>query len=470
MSTVAAPSFPIEPTSLPTGANEELAGPPQLAPVSAADRISAIDTMRGFCLMGILLANITDFALPGWNYFFPLTTVKPVFNGAHWQINTIVWFLRWMFAEGRMRSVFSMLFGAGIILLTSRMEKRGAPVLGVFVRRNLWLILFGFLHCVLIWNGDILFYYGISALVLFPCRHLKPKALIAIGILFLIGNTLIVPVKQTIRTAHYKQAADQANAELALHETPTPAQIAALKNWESEERRWRPDTEALYEDIAAHQHGYIVSQRADVHDALEGMFRSAHTFGDWLSLMLFGMALFKLGFFSLKLPTRTYVISAIVGLGVSLPITFWGCWVAYRSGFDEFVTAHSLLYPADFTRVLGAVGYASVILLMVRGGVFRWLLARFAAVGQMAFSNYILNSLVMKTLFVWGPLHWYGYMDYYKLYLVVAAEWVVNMTFSTLWLKNFRFGPLEWCWRSLTYWKRQPMALPPAKPELVTAS
>jgi uncharacterized protein len=126
-----------------------------------------------------------------------------------------------------------------------------------------------------------------------------------------------------------------------------------------------------------------------------------------------------------------------------------------------FVTAHSLLYPADLTRVAGALGYAAVLLLLVRSGSLRWLLARFAAVGQMAFSNYILNSLVMKTVFVWSSLHWYGYVDYYKLYFAVGAEWIVNMIFSTLWLRRFRFGPLEWCWRSLTYWQRQPMRLPP---------
>ncbi len=454
-----------EPTALPIGADEELAGPIRITPVGLSERISSIDVLRGFCLMGILLANITDFALPGWNYTFPLDTVNPVFNGPHWKINTAAWFLRWMFVEGKMRALFSMLFGAGIILLTTRAQERGVGIRAadIYLRRNMWLVVFGFIHCLFIWSGDILFFYGVSAwLFLFVLRNLKPKTLILLGVVALFANTLIVPVKQTIRAAHYKRDAEQANIALAHHQVLTALQITALEGWKAEQDRWRPGVEKLYADIAAHQHGYIGAQRADAHDAIYSEVRSAHTFGDWISTMLIGMALFKLGFFSLRWSTRSYMLTAVVGPGISLPLTFWGCWRTWRSGFDMFDAAHSLLYPGDLTRVAGALGYAAILLLLVRAGFFRWLLARFAAVGQMAFSNYILNSLVMKTLFVWGPLHWYGYVDYYKLYFVVAAEWIVNMTFSGLWLRHFRFGPLEWCWRSLTYWQRQPMLLPSA--------
>ena len=175
--------------------------------------------------------------------------------------------------------------------------------------------------------------------------------------------------------------------------------------------------------------------------------------------MLIGMALYKLGFFSLKLSTRAYAITAVVGLGIAWPLTFWGCWQAWHSHFDMFHSSMWLNFPYDLTRISGALGNAAALLLLMRAGVFKWLLARIAAVGQMALSNYILTSLTMQTLFVWSGLHWYGYMQYYKLYLCVGLMWLANLVFSTLWLRYFRFGPLEWCWRSLTYWKRQPMRL-----------
>jgi uncharacterized protein len=468
-STSAVPSLEaVDERALPDGANEELGGPPHVDPMLAtrpvmpSERISSVDLLRGFSLMGILIMNITDFAGPGWNYAIPLTTVKPVFNGPHWKANTIVWFLRWILAEGKMRALFSMLFGAGVILLTSRAEKRGAGVRAadIYTRRNMWLVLFGMLHCFLIWNGDILFFYGVAALMfLFPFRNLKPKTLIWTAVVVLLLNTLVVQVGQGVGAYHEMKQAQKANAALAQHQTLTEDQIAALKSWKDIQDRWRPGTKLLYRDIAEHQHGWL-SQAADAGDAFRGETIGAYAgFGDWFGLMLLGMGLFRLGFFSLKLETRTYALTALIGLGIAWPLTFWGCWHAWRGGFDMFQTGLVLNVPYDLTRVTGALGNAAVLLLMMRAGVFKWLLARVAAVGQMALSNYILTSLTMKTIFVWGAWHWYGYVEYYKLYYAVAGMWLVNLIFSTLWLKKFQFGPIEWCLRSLTYWKRQPMRI-----------
>jgi uncharacterized protein len=453
--------------------NEELAGPPRVdpylatRPVEPAERISSVDLIRGFSLMGILIMNITDFAYGFANYAIPLSTAKPVFNGPHWQINTIAWFLRWILAEGKMRALFSMLFGAGVVLLTARAESRGAGVRAadIYTRRNMWLVLFGMLHCYLIWNGDILYFYGLAALLfLFPFRNLKPKKLIWTAAIILVLNTLIVQGGQTFAAIHTKQQAEKANLALAHHQVLTEDQISDLKGWQNMEGRWRMPVKKIYKDIEAHQHGWL-SQGADAKDALMGELKGAYFgFGDWVGLMLLGMAFYRLGFFSLKCSTRTYALTAIIGLGIAWSVTFWGCWHAWRSHFDMFSTAYVLNFPYDLTRVSGALGNAAVLLLLARFGVFKWLLARIAAVGQMALSNYILTSLTMKTVFVWGPWHWYGYVEYYKIYYAVAAMWIVNLAFSTIWLRFFRFGPIEWCWRSLTYWKRQPMRLAAPQP------
>ena len=114
----------------------------------------------------------------------------------------------------------------------------------------------------------------------------------------------------------------------------------------------------------------------------------------------------------------------------------------------------------EIGRLGGAVGNAAVVLLLVKHGIFRRLLAALAAVGQTALSNYLLTSILMQTLFVWSPLHWFGYLAYYQIYLVLLAMWAINLIVSPLWLRHFQFGPVEWLWRSLTYWKPQPMRLP----------
>lgn len=455
------------------GVHEELAGPPHIdpylatRPVERSERISSVDVIRGFSLMGILLMNITAFGGPFWNYLFPLTTVKPVFHGQHWKINTVAWFLRWILAEGKMRALFSMLFGTGVVLLTGRAESRGAGVrtADIFTRRNMWLALFGMLHCYLIWNGDILYFYGITALIfLFPFRTLKPKNLIWIGAIVLLVNSAVINSGRYLGAMHALKSAQSANAALAAHKTLTDDQIDALKGWQKIQDEWRPDTKKLYKDIAEHQ-SYFSSLVADAPDGFHGeTFGLYFGFGDWLGMMLLGMALFKNGFFSGKLSTRAYALTAVLGLGIAWPVIFFGALYAWRSHFDMFASMRGMLFTYDLGRIGGALGNAAVLLLMVRAGVFRWLLARVAEVGQMAFSNYILTSLCMRFLFVWSPLHWYGYMEYYKLYIVVACMWVVNLIFSAFWLRAFRFGPLEWCWRSLTYWKRQPMKLGEPQP------
>ncbi len=114
-------------------------------------------------------------------------------------------------------------------------------------------------------------------------------------------------------------------------------------------------------------------------------------------------------------------------------------------------------------------GNAALLLILLKTGVLKWLLARIAAVGQMALSNYLLTSITMKTLFVWGAWHWYGYVEYYKIYYAVLGMWIFNMAFSTIWLRYFEFGPMEWVWRSLTYWKKQPMRIRAAVPVPVAA-
>ncbi len=457
--------------SVPAGISEELAGPPHPAaePVTQAERISSVDTLRGFAPMGILLMNITSFGLPGWNYMFPLTTVKPVFNGPHWQLNTAAWFLRWILAEGKMRALFSMLFGAGVILLTSRAEKRGAGLrtADIFLRRNMWLTLFGMLHAYLIWDGDILFFYGTTALLfLFPFRNMKANRLIRTGAIILLLNTVVGMGGMYIGMSKSKQAAEKAFALQAAHKPLTEDQRDDIKKWQKIEGDYRPDTKKLYKDIHQHQSGYFIALAAEAPDTFKGESQGEYTgFGDWLGMMLLGMGLLRNGFFTLKLRTRTYALIAVIGLGISWPLVGIGAWMAWRSGFDLFATMRALAFTYDLGRIAGALGNAALILLCLRAGLFSWLWARIANVGQMALSNYLLTSLTMKFLFVWSPLHWYGYMDYYKLYLCVASMWVVNIVFSTLWLQHFRFGPVEWAWRSLTYWQRQPMRLHATAPQ-----
>jgi uncharacterized protein len=447
---------------------EELAGPahaelPSLAPVTRAERINSMDVLRGFSLMGILVMNICDFAYGFTNYAFPLSTVKPVFDGPHWKINTIVWFLRWILAEGKMRAMFSMLFGAGVILLTERGLARGAGirVADIYTRRNMWLVLFGMLHGYLIWSGDILFYYGLAALLfLFPFRNVRPKRLMWVaGILLLLNSALIMGYSYG-RPYSLRKAAAAANAKLARHHMLTEDESAALKSWSEAQQQWRMTDKKKYADIAAMQQGYLKAQGHVAKDVLLGELKGSYFgFGDWVGMMLLGMALYRNGFLAGRLSMKTYGWTAVIGLAIGWGVPGLGAWKSWAGHFDMLQTALWMQAPYDLGRVSGALGTAAFLLILLKTNSLKWLLRRVASVGQMALSNYLLTSVTMMIIYVWGPWHWYGYVEYYKIYYAVAGMWLFNLTFSSLWLRSFEFGPAEWVWRSLTYWKRQPMRI-----------
>ena len=465
----------LDATIVPAGTPEELAGPAYVpAPVTRQDRLSSIDVLRGFSLMGILVMNICDFAYGFKNYAYPLSTVKPVFSGPHWKVNTAVWFLRWILAEGKMRAMFSMLFGAGVILLTQRAEQRGAGVrvADIYTRRNMWLVLFGMLHGYLIWSGDILFYYGTSALLfLFPFRNVRVKRLMWVAGIILFINSLLIFGGQYGNAYSAKKAAAKANARLAQHQTLTEDEQSDLKRWSSVQERWRMSDKKKFEDIAAMQKGYFKAQGHEAGNVLMGELKGAYFgFGDWVGMMLLGMAMYKNGFLPGRWSLKAYALTAAIGLPLAWGLSGLGVWKAWAGHFDMFQTALWITPPYDLARVSGALGMGAALLILLKTGTLKWLLQRIAAVGQMALSNYLLTSVTMMTIFVWGPWHWYGYVEYYKIYYAVAGMWIVNMAFSSIWLRYFEFGPMEWVWRSLTYWKRQPMRIRAATPAEVVAA
>lgn len=455
----------VDQAPLQPGANEELAGPPHLkvGPVLASERISSIDALRGFALLGILIANLPDFAYPSFLAAFPVAMVHPVFSGPHRAINTAVWFLRWIVAEGKMRALFSILFGAGCILLTERAEARGAGVrtAEIYLRRNLWLVAFGILHCFLLWHGDILFFYGLTGLIfLFPFRNLKPKTLLwSSAAVVLIAMTSGVQARWSVFTVlHEHWIVRAANPAIAHHQQLNASQKQAIAD-ETHRNQHQPSLAMTYKSIAEHQRGYLATRLAERPENYE--FETEDyllLLPDTLSMMLLGMALYKAGFLSGRLSFRTYGITALLGIGISWPLLGWESWFALQHHFSSWGKLPSQI-TYDFGRITGALGYAALIVLLVKQNRFRPLLHPMAAVGQMALSNYLLTSILLQLVFVWSPLHWYGYLEYYQAYAIMLGMWMMNLIVSPLWLRYFRFGPMEWVWRSLTYWKKQPMRL-----------
>lgn len=432
-----------------------------VSPVSPSERISSVDVIRGVALLGILLMNIVSFGLPGGAY------MDPTIAGGATGMNLAAWLINQVLFEGKMRAIFSMLFGAGAVILTARAEERGGGgvIADIYCRRNLWLLLFGLLHGYFLWEGDILYSYALTALLLlYPLRKLAPKVLIAVGLLVLATqapkNYLGGHEIDTLR-----DKARQADAAAAAGKTLTEEQKEAQKAWTDKLKELKPDAAAIQKVIDTHRAGYwkLFAQRAGEVTGWNTGFFYRFGFWDTAGMMLLGMGLLKLGVFSAACSFRVYVWMALAGYGIGVPVNWWVGHVRVATNFEPAAFSYSFM-TYDLGRLSVALGHIALVMLVCKAGTLGWLTSRLAAVGQMALTNYLTDTLVATTLFYGYGFGLYGKLQRHQLYYVVISIWIVQLIVSPIWLRHFRYGPAEWVWRSLTYWQRQPMRFAAPEP------
>jgi uncharacterized protein len=424
-------------------------------PAAAAGRIEALDFVRGVALCGILLMNITGFGLPD-------AYVNPMNAGGASGANLWAWIVTEIGFEGTQRALFSMLFGASAILLMSRLEATGrTDAADIYFRRNLWLVGFGMVNAfVFLWYGDILYAYGIIALFIFPFRKMAAKWLLIIGIGTLLLNAVWnLHDTRTLLGKHDAWAA--ASAAQARGAQLSRDQQAAITAWEEARAEFKSTPEEIADAVQARVNGYGPAfertARINAYFQTWGLYRF---FFDLFGMMLIGMALFRTGVLTLERRTSLYVAMAVLGYGIGLAVNA----VETRWIMDHQFSAVSFAEARvsyDLGRLAMTIGHLGALLLFVRSGLLGWLRRAFAAVGQMAVTNYLIHSVVCGILFI--GLRWYNQLERHELYYVVAAIWVAQLALSPLWLRHYRFGPVEWLWRSLTYMKRQPMRRGPGE-------
>lgn len=425
---------------------------PEIRPINSRERITALDAVRGFALLGILLMNIVAFGLYYEAYDNPTSA------GGATGANLWTWFVLHVLAEGKMRCLFSLVFGASVMLLTSRLDHRleGADL---YYRRTLWLMAFGIVHSYLLWQGEILFPYALSGLVLYPFRKMPARGLVAVAAAMVIYGAGFYVVEGLLKRDRI-EAGKVAEAKVKAGETLTADEKDALHEWESMVKERNPTPEALAADAAEWRGSILQVVRA--RSAVVWGWVSIPFYHPWnldiLSMMLLGMAFMKLGILTAQRSDGFYLRMALAGYLVGLPVNLWRGWTIIQSNFDPVVQSYAGgLY--DVGRLSMACGHLGLVLWICRRSLFAPLVERLGAVGQMALTNYVMHSVVCAFLFTGYGFSLYGSLERYQLYYVVVAIWLVQLVVSPIWLKHFRFGPMEWCWRSLTYWRRQPMRL-----------
>ena len=529
--------------------------------VAPAARVPGLDVIRGVALLGILLLNIVDFAWPSqayesvaalyyttdsigvipdpdaeaaakkkedapkddWMFLadpkpdpkgaFPLGVVRIAAVSSVWDI--VEWAVVRVFFANKMRTLFCILFGAGLVYLTDGLIDKGIRPLWLHYRRMLLLLLIGFLHGALVWQGDILFGYAAVGLYLYPFRRLQGTTLarvslgmfVSVIVLLWIGIGVFVVVKrrgpvlqEEVLAAAARSLAEAgeeagpsggtepadgqpAGADTDGKEPPSPedARNAArkkavealgfvdrlmLRGHRSITRRndaQRP--ELLTRDIRLHRDGTWLDQ---VKGRMKGgpwrwlgmLTPLSLLFLGWL--MILGMSLAKTGFFAGAWPVERYRFLAfrLVPIGWLIEALIL---LLQRGLRRESIFNLAVLFPVEQAVIPAlALGYAAAIILLLRSGRGRGMTDRLAMAGRMALSNYLAQSILCTTLFYSHGLRLYGSLPRVWLLAVVFGIWALELWWSPLWLARHPSGPVEWCWRSLAALERQPWRRRPA--------
>jgi len=398
----------------------------------------SLDAMRGFAVMGILAMNIIAFAMPEWAYITPLA------YGGDTQTDRAVWLLSAVFVDGKMRGLFSLLFGASLMLIVERAEAKGENPARVHYARMVWLALFGLAHFYFIWFGDILFLYAALGCIAFLFRHWEAQRLVKWAlIIFLVGWLFWALQFGGLQVLQYLATRPGADAALVAQYKELMASPDFALNVET--------------DLALHRGPYAAIVAAKLRDWADPFLFIVQGGHETLALMMLGMAMLKNGFLTGTLDAADYRrwVARLLLPGLLLSALVAG-WVA-ATGYDLITALAAFMVWAAVPRVMLTIAYAALLILLIRRIAGSGLLERVAAAGRAAFSNYLGTSIVMTTIFYGYGLGLYGDFSRASLWLFVVATWAAMLLWSKPWLDHFRYGPFEWLWRSLARLKLQPM-------------
>ncbi|RCK76820.1 MAG: putative membrane protein [Anaerolineae bacterium] len=407
-----------------------------LAPVQPAERIQIVDILRGFALFGILFVNMTIFGHPIQAVVLPANPNLPFHDrAALWLIHAL--------GEGKFYALFSLLFGLGLTLQMERIEGRGGRFVPLYLRRLLVLLGFGLIHAFLIWMGDILILYALLGFLLILFRKAKPRTLlvwvvifIALPLLFNAAVTGLVAWAGTI-----PEAASQIEESFAAAEAG-----------------FVTDLERAYQVYASGNFAQITTQR--VHDYFSMGLAGFIVMGfNVLAMFVLGVYFGKRGIFK-NLPENQ---------GLFRKLLLWGFLLGLSGNilYATLIMPISRVYPtgtlwlATAGQAVGApllmLAYVSALCLLALHPLWGKRLQVLAPVGQMALTNYLIQSIVCTLIFYGYGLGLFGKIGHAAGIGLTFVIYLLQIPFSHWWMKRFYYGPAEWLWRSLTYGKLQPI-------------
>lgn len=403
-------------------------------------RISSIDVLRGFAVLGILLMNIRSFAGPDIGYFNP----PEISSDSLW--NRMAYYFTSIFADQKFMGLFSILFGASFLIITDNMRDRGRSVLGALSLRYFWLLVLGVAHFFLLWNGDVLAVYALCAIPLLFLFRLPAGWQCGLGVCI-----CLLPALFDAKVQSSLLELDQ-ESRYSLEEFWHPYEEDI--EWDKEQRLETPWSQQIRERWESE-----TSPGANEGEDLLIASLWGNFFARSLGMMLLGMALFRWGVLSAKRSRSFYLRMVCLGFGVGISLALYGLEdVLYHEWKWDFALFGGRV-PNHLATIPITLGYVGMIMLWVQSGQHKVLRSWLANVGRVALSCYIGQTLLGIFIFYGIGLGLYGQFDYLEQLGVVVMLCILQLFLASAWLNRFRYGPLEWVWRRLSTGVRKPRSL-----------
>ncbi len=440
-----------------------------LAPVSENERIVSLDVLRGVAILGIFFVNIAFFSGPMAMMLDPAAMIdQPVSEQLAWSFIKV-------FAEYKFVSLFSLLFGIGLIVQFNRAMERGGTFGMTYMRRLLVLLVIGLLHGLLIWYGDILFMYAVGGFVLFLFRKCRPATLLIwAGCIFAFATLMYAGI---LALGVHEQRNNSHREVISAHQQPTEDERAVqhvtandrsdrVDRWTEALQRWEQAqfdvTDESFREMEMIAYG---EGPMSITIATRAISFAGHIFVAGLMtgfalrigvMFLVGAALMKWGFFKPNF-RNLHRNLFLAGMFVGLPMEFSVAWLYYIADYQMTWVVFSAEMIHWIASLLLMFGYIGGICMLVHAGALQWLQSALAAVGRMALTNYLLQSIVATSIMYWWGLGLFGELSRTQQLMLVVGIFTVQAVLSMLWLRIFRYGPLEWLWRVCSYGAWQPL-------------
>lgn len=456
---------------------------------SISQRLFSLDVLRGIALLGILVISIWEFGGFSTN---EQTRLRLLGKGLDFNLFASALLL----FEGKMRALFSLVFGAGIVLYMQKPNQPSLPsTQELYIRRQMWLMGFGVINAFLfLWPGDILFQYGVMGILLFPFFRMSKKGLLIAAIIVTLiycgkmywfyaddhksykkfqAVTLVEEKIKKDSAAQHKKDSLSGMSKADLKKSDSLFKEKNQLNFiqKRDKSNWEGIAKGLkYDSTKGAEKGEKKAMWGNYKKVWEHLYQRAqgkeaawlYRIGIWDigSMMLLGMALLGFGFFSNRFSSGTYILLAVIGIAAGIFLGWLRLDLQHAKHVDYIkYLSNKAISPMQFfpfERLFLAVGYASLVMLLIRIRFMHWLCYALAATGRVAFTNYFLQT-ILCTLFFYGyGFGYFGRLSQTQLYFFVAELWIIQIVFSVFWLRFYEYGPIEWLWRCLVYRKRFP--------------